>query len=348
MKHQIEHLKVRLMTVLLTIVAIISCSKSDEYSFKTPQEAINACRLTFYDLQNTKPHDMEKLAGKTASWLELQDTVYNFLLNDSTVNDSSVVTAQYFDVCDSIRNIIVNLALAEKRTMKDVLDFKLGTASKKDVRKTDAYKEALKYYQGLDKVKIAYPDAETVYQNYIGYLTREKPFTTVNQLLEFIAQEDILFQQLLHVITDVPQERLQRLTDKTGSLVDRLYGSTVTNLDNEISERVLIYLTMRYNRRIIQNAEKCYGDIRANVKLSDQQAANYRWMILQPYMSIDNYAMSLITDKQKETLVAISEKLPALMAYLDDRNFKPSKEESEKLMEVMVTYFLNTYIKMIL
>lgn len=232
--------------------------------------------------------------------------------------------------------------------MKDVLDFKLGTAVKKEIRDTKEYKDAVAFYEKMDQEKVSFPDANTVCRNYISFLNKEKPFTNEAQLLEFIRHEDVFFQQLLHVIADVSQQDLQLITNKTTDLIDKLYKSTVQNLDNKINERVLIYLSMRYNRRILQNARKCYEDILHKVKLSEQMVANYRWMIIQPYMNIDSYAMSLVTDKQRGALIKIADRLPDLMAYLDNSSYKPTAAESEKLMQVMVDYFINSYIKMIL
>lgn len=106
---------------------------------------------------------------------------------------------------------------------------------------------------------------------------------------------------------------------------------------------------MRFNRRIIQNAEVCRQDIKKKVELNDMQAINYRWMIIQPFMIIDNEAMEMITDQQVVTLTEMANELPQLLAYVDGKDFdKSPKEETSKLQGILSEYLLNTYLKSIL
>ena len=108
----------------------------------------------------------------------------------------------------------------------------------------------------------------------------------------------------------------------------------------------MMYLSMRFNRRIVQNAMAVQRDIEKGVRLTDKQTANYRWMIIQPFLSIDNYAMATITEEQEECLNGIAEKLPRTLSSLDGKDYdKSSKEETEKLTSVLTEYFIRAYIK---
>ena len=106
---------------------------------------------------------------------------------------------------------------------------------------------------------------------------------------------------------------------------------------------------MDFNRRIIQSAESCRNDINAKKPLTAKQGANYRWLLIQPFLALDNYATAALTEQQIETLNQLAEELPRLLAYVDGKDYDRSpKEETEKLSTVLSEYFLKSYLKSIL
>ena len=233
--------------------------------------------------------------------------------------------------------------------MPEIVKLKVATANgRKENMKSKDYKTACDFYAAMDKAPL-FPTLEQTLSEYEKLLTTADPFKKEGQLHNFIQKEDQCFRSLLVFLKDTPQSKLQHITDKTSSLFDALYRNTAADLDNEVNERVMMYLTMRFNRRIIQNAEVCRTDIKKEVPLNDQQAANYRWMIIQPYMTIDNYAMALLTDDQIKTLTDMATELPRLLVYVDGKDYdKSPKEETEKLDGVLSEYFLKSYLKTIL
>ena len=134
---------------------------------------------------------------------------------------------------------------------------------------------------------------------------------------------------------------MQQLTEKTSRLFERLYSS-VGRKSDEVNDRTMLYLTMRFNRRIMQNAIACREDILDNKKLNQQQRVSYRWMLIQPYVSIDEYSTAALTEKQREELMIISKELPTLLTRLD--NQKKTKEQEDKLVNTLSDYFLKSYI----
>ena len=99
---------------------------------------------------------------------------------------------------------------------------------------------------------------------------------------------------------------------------------------------------MRFNRRIMQNAIACREDILNNKKLNQQQRVSYRWMLIQPYVSIDEYSTAALTRKQREELMIISKELPTLLNRLD--NQKKTRRQENKLVNTLADYFLKSYI----
>ena len=103
----------------------------------------------------------------------------------------------------------------------------------------------------------------------------------------------------------------------------------------------MLFLTMRFNRRIIQNAAACKEDIENGKQLDRIQRANYRYMLIQPFIAIDDYSTSVLTKEQKKELLEISKNIPSLLTKLDLK--KQSKEEEDKFTDVLSQYFLKSY-----
>ncbi|MBQ9362408.1 MAG: hypothetical protein IJT97_03195, partial [Bacteroidaceae bacterium] len=346
--HRFQHLA--LMGMVVLTATLTACSKKEtNFFFDTPQEALKVCHTELSKVKPLKTANIDKLASITAIWLELQDSTLSCFMRDSTVKADTEIAADFFEVADSFRTEITRLALSEKRTMPEIVKLKVATASgRKENMKSKDYKTACDFYTAMDKVPL-FQTLEQTLSEYEKLLTNADPFKKEGQLHNFIQKEDQCFRSLLVFLKDTPQSRLQHITDKTSSLFDALYRNTAADLDNEVNERVMMYLTMRFNRRIIQNAEVCRADIKKEVPLNEQQAANYRWMIIQPYMTIDNYAMALLTDDQIKTLTDMATELPRLLVYVDGKDYdKSPKEETEKLEGVLSEYFLKSYLKTIL
>ena len=64
----------------------------------------------------------------------------------------------------------------------------------------------------------------------------------------------------------------------------------------------MLYLTMRTNRRQIQNMQICIEDVRNKKIKTSSQAHAYIWMLIHPYTSLDGFSMTLLSDKERNNL----------------------------------------------
>ena len=352
MKHTLKH-RIRLFAMMgvVTLTTVLSScgSKEQKFIFNSPQEALTTCHKELSKLKPLKTADIGRLADITNAWLELQDSTLSCFMRDSITRADTEIAADFFAVADSFRTEITRLALAEKRTMPDIVKLKVATANGRAKMMASAdYKTASEFYEKLDAEPLFKDVNKTLYE-YEKLLTTAKPFKKEKELYDFIRNEDRCFRSLLVFLKDIPQERLQIITNKTSDLFDTLYSTTTADPQNAVSERVMLYLTMRFNRRIMQNAEICRNDIKKQIQLTAQQANNYRWMIIQPFMTIDSNAMASLTEKQLQTLSEMAEDLPRLLTYVDGKDYDNSpKEETDKLAGVLSEYFLKSYLKSIL
>ena len=328
------------MTMMFVLA---SCNQHP--SFSSSLDALDGCKKQLQLLKQKQDVSIEELSSLTSTWLEVQDSAYSAFGRDSSLNLKSPMAVAYFMVSDSIRTEISRLAFSKPRQLREVMYFKQHTAMQKEkMEKSDIYRDAVKYYEKLDDYPI-YSSLQETMSAYSSLLSSAKPFRQGDELIKFIALEDKCFRSLMKYLSQVKPEDLQQLTVATTRVFDGLYSSVGTQAD-EVNDRTMLYLSMRFNRRIVQNALACKDDILSRKRLSTAQKANYRWMLIQPFMAIDDYSASVLTKEQGEQLLSLSDDLPGLLERLDAKKHEQDKENN--LTEVLSDYFLKSYLSSIL
>lgn len=112
----------------------------------------------------------------------------------------------------------------------------------------------------------------------------------------------------------------------------------------QMSEAMKFYLD--FNKRILQSAVDVRSQMtKRNGELTYQQRSNYRWLLIQPFLVMDNYATAALTPQQEQMLVELAQQLPELLAALDGHT---DQGDAEKLTGVLSEYFLKSYLKSVL
>ena len=306
-------MKVKKLIVFgMTMMAIlVSCERHP--SFSSSEEALQGCKQQLELLKQEQDASIEDLSSLTSTWLEVRDSAYSSFGRDSSLNLKSPMAVAYFMVSDSIRAEITRLAFVKPRSLREVMYFKLNTAMQRKVLEKNAiFKDAVKYYEKLDTYPL-YPSLKTTLAAYGKLLSSATSSKQGDELMNFIALEDKCFRSLMKYLAQVDTETLQKLTMGTTRVFDGLYSSVGAQVD-DVNDRTMLYLSMRFNRRIIQNALACKEDILSRRRLGNTQQANYRWMLIQPFMAIDDYSAAVLTEEQREQLLALSDDLPGLPA----------------------------------
>ena len=68
-------------------------------------------------------------------------------------------------------------------------------------------------------------------------------------------------------------------------------------------------MSMRTARRLLQNSLRCIDNINHLPMQNSLQRNAYLWMIIQPYISIDNLTIASLTEAEKSNLREISSQL---------------------------------------
>lgn len=341
---------IRLVALMVIAVLFAGCGNTrSKFHFESTQEALDFCHKELSKIASIKKADIDKLTRITSSWLELRDSTLYCLMNDTAVGPGTRFADDFFMVSDSFRTEITRLANSEKRTLPDIVKLKMGTAGNRDSMISPShFKQACAFYSDADKDPL-YGDLKTALAEYDKVLSIPASLDTEGQLYDFIRKENKCFRSMLAFLKDVPQEKLEALSSKTSAVLDDIYRNAGGDMESESGRRVMAYLTMRMNRRIIQNAQACCADIVAKKELDEKTASNYRWMLLQPFFSIDNYAMALLTEEQVNDLLEMASRLPIMLAYVDGKDFVNSPvEEKENIQKLLSNYFLKSYLSSIL
>lgn len=348
MEHVIQQVKKHLAAwVMLPFAAVlIGCSsQKNPYRFETAKDAVTCCHSKLSEWTAKKDVSISDLIKIVNDYLELKDSCYSIFLNDTTFDYRGELAVEYVGVTDSMQIVIINLAKEKPRTMTDIIDLRVGTATGRDkVIASKDYLEIENFYQSLDSLPILV-DTRTTVASYLGLLKYDIP-TDEKAMTAYLAKEDQCFRSLLKHFPDIPEEIVQNITENTVEVFNNLEDSLLIQKKmSSIEDRTMILMTMRLNRRIIQNATSCRQQIEEHRQLSKYTASNYRWMLMQPFIAIDQTSMAVITDEQIKSLKDIAQKLPTLLAELDGvESKKITSEEMNRLTE----FFLNMYLKMIL
>ena len=329
-----------LPVAMIVMVILSSCSsRKTEFKFKNAEEAVKACRKELSEIRKLKEPSIEEVTEMVARWVVLQDTTFSMIMRDSTIDYNSRIAIDFFIVADSVRDEVVRAALEKKRSMKDIWYLKVNTARDREkTQKSEDYKLALVFFDDVDKQTL-FPDLQTTMKEYENILKETASFKKEREMRDFIKKEDRCFRSLM-------QDELDFITRETSKLFDNLYKTAAITPENEVNNRIMIYLSMRFNRRVVQNALAVQRDIEKNIELDEQQKTNYKLMIIQPFLSIDSYSLASLTSEQDKEISQIAEKLPRTLAVLDGKDYdKTPQEETDKLASVLTEYFIRMHFQ---
>lgn len=104
------------------------------------------------------------------------------------------------------------------------------------------------------------------------------------------------------------------------------------------AKQVMVYMSMRTNRRLALNARACVESVNRRDRLTDAQRHAYFWMILQPYIGIDDFGMAVLTSGQEQMLLAYSDELQRMdKAHKLGERSKNLSETSQLLLKLYIS-----------
>lgn len=322
--HIFRILKNHTLGICLLVAATLmhGCTPSSERPQGNAQETVAACDEFLRSLTAPKTAGTQELIALVKEWRRLSSAVLTSVPQDSTaihgVHGQSRLTA--FE--DSVRSCMARLIYSQERSLADYLDVVRGLH---DVEMDSLSRELAvsvhHFYHEAGNAPIYRGGAKEVVRKYKRLLETALAdgIRTKEDAIGFLRQEDVAFRSFLAHLPVLSQGQmpLDGITRDTEQVIRRIIGLAETEPPVLGKSETVVLLTMRNNRRLLQNAEACLNDLQRGLVKGGGQAAAYQWMLLRPWLSLDGFACALMDERQILALESLAAKTSGVLAGLD-------------------------------
>lgn len=309
----------KFLAVCFATVALASCgNKTDNYIFQTDEEAANAYKSYLSEVRNMGTISTERLIESVNEWQILRDSVYACIAKGTTRRPHQNPENTVRMLHDSLRIEFTRLALSQPRSFADVLFIKEKTSQyRKDTELAQAVTDAEPFFRSLNSVAPCHGNAKqtvSIYQSFLAN-TLKSGIESKDKMLAFMIEEDRMFRSFLSHLPELADADLSAITDETEKCCLSVFQSAE---DGKLSFRdALVYTAKRTNRRIVLNVLACCDDIDQNRVKREEQARAYVWMLLQPYISLDGFSMTVMSETERIKLYEVANNTPLMIANLN-------------------------------
>ena len=323
---------------LCLILSMTSCSVKSDYHFDNPHDALKQYRDFHHSIAAEPKANAEKLADFICQWQELSDTVYNYIKKDPAFTAHTYLSLSFQETSDSVR--IELLRLASGCNLSDVAYVKMHTSPfRVDTELDNTKKKAATFFSALGKQPIYNRgnarEKINLYRTFLA-ATKEHGINNQKELLSFLETEDRHFRTFLSNIGDYTDVGLKDVTKMTESIcADIFHAASEKRLT---SEDAIVYMSMRTCRRLLLNAQVCENLIKTGKIKSESQANAYLWMTLQPFLSMDALAISMLTEEQQQQMAKIAASYPEISQRLAAKGYADPEHLSQIPTQLMRLY----------
>lgn len=160
-----------------------------------------------------------------------------------------------------------------------------------------------------------------------------------DDLTAYLKKEDALFRAFLAHLHDLDGSDVADIARDTERCCEQVFLAAGRS---EVAWRdAMVFLAVRTNRRLIQNARTCIDDVRNRRVETPQQACAYIWMILQPYASMDGLCLALLSPDDRERLYGIAAQTPTAFEALG-AILQSAGDRQDKLPGMLIEAFIHT------
>ena len=310
-KRSMRYVSLLTISVCSILSALVSCSEKDSLNFHSSDEALLAYQNYLASIKETKTSNTANFCKAIKTWKETTDTVYHYLMKDSVFLKDIRCAEKFSSIHDSIRFELLRLTETWRYSYEDVLKIKEQTSSFHDDKELqEAVSAAQPFFQTLDSISPYEDDKASILAKYRLLLkeTKEAGINSRQDMLDFIRKEDLVFRSFLSHLYEMDNEPLADITQETESICRNIF---VAARDGKISARdAMVYMSMRTVRRLLQNSTACISDINRQQMKSKAQGNAYLWMIIQPFISIDQFAIATLTPQEHSQFNYVITQLP--------------------------------------
>ena len=332
-----------LSAIILAILLLASCTKDgSNLSFHNTKEALDAQKKFLSSMKSNQDLSMEHLADKISKWRILEDSVSACLMRDTIKKAHSFPMEDFSNVHDSIRDEFMRIATAKRRTFKDVLLLKMKATPYKGMKETDSLSlVASRFFESLDSLPEYKGDKTRILTTYHFFLEKVKKEGIANQsqFLAFLKTEDRLFRTFLSHLHEMSDVSVSHITSGTEDVCKMIAQSS--RKGNLPTRDAVAYMAARTSRRIIANAQTCIADVKSGKVTSAEQRTAYFWMILQPFLSIDDFGIAMLSENQRKELLQLTIDASGTIACLS-RSLQMDKNMTDGLPDMFIKLYISS------
>lgn len=326
-----------LLPVFLLGMLVSACNGSDSEakSFSGANAALEDYEAFLRSVSKQKTLSNSELVSSVLEWKALDDSVTAAMFRDSVHTNRAVVDSTYFSLRDSITDKLTSLVDSRKRSFQDYLDFSLAVNRPRlDSLSNQLMMSAHRFYASMDSVPVFNMDNVSTIHRYEDILddATRRGIHTKRDLFLFLRNEDRAFRSFLVHLPTLGGIPLAKVRDGSSALMKEMVELCQGDNPAFTTSEVVILLTMRNNRRLLQNALQCVNDINNRKVKGRDQAAAYLWMLLQPWISFDGLALSLMSEAQIGTLKILATETPKCVVKLGKPQFPIDTDELPSLL----------------
>ena len=326
-----------LLPVFLLGMLVSACNGSDSEakSFSGANAALEDYEAFLRSVSKQKTLSNSELVSSVLEWKALDDSVTAAMFRDSVHTNRAVVDSTYFSLRDSITDKLTSLVDSRKRSFQDYLDFSLAVNRPRlDSLSNQLMMSAHRFYASMDSVPVFNMDNVSTIHRYEDILddATRRGIHAKRDLFLFLRNEDRAFRSFLVHLPTLGGIPLAKVRDGSSALMKEMVELCQGDNPAFTTSEVVILLTMRNNRRLLQNALQCVNDINNRKVKGGDQAAAYLWMLLQPWISFDGLALSLMSEAQIGTLKILATETPKCVVKLGKPQFPIDTDELPSLL----------------
>ena len=329
-----SHGGIRLAVFIATVFAVFmltACSDGNgTKSFRSGDEAIREYHGFLTNLRQNDKVSIQTLVKIVNAWRVL-DTVRKAHSYPFTV---------YHELNDSIHIELCRMAMSKQRTFHDLLYLREQTSSHVgDEELQQAVKEAQPFFASLDSLPIYNKGGkQAVLKRYLLFLQKsaKQGIHGKEDLLAFIKEEHLYFKSFLQYLPDFADDDIGDIRRNTEQCCREILRAADRK---DLSHKdAMIYLSMRTNLRLLRNAQAAIEDLKSGRVKDEHTMHAYLLMMMQPFMTMDDLSVSVLSDKDKADLYKIADALPKEMDGLVKKLHLDKQRLSDMPMLMMKIY----------
>lgn len=324
-----------MLLVLLSLLFLPGCSSKEGLHFQDSNEAINAYSKLLHKIRLYDQASTDLIIDLAEEYRTISDSVFVCINRDSINNKNYHAKSAYDVINDSIIIELERLIDGSSRNFKDyyhILD-------KLSIRKLPEGVESLAvsahiFFHSMDSVAIHPTDKRHTIQIYENTLNSalSQGIHSKQDILHFLRTEDIAFRLFLVHLSSWGDMSLTNIKTQTEQQVKSIFKSSNRQRPIMSKTEIVVLMTMRNNRRLLQNAATCVTDAHKLSFKDSNQATAYLWMLLQPWLSIDSFSYTLLSQEEKQSLEKLAVEMPQAVSKLESGRFSIDLNELPTLL----------------